>query len=86
VRNRGRAAATWLGWIAITRSPASSNRSISNPSGRSIATSCTFKRTSVLHSAVNPRSSCANVAATIGSPVSSATRMSCFSDAQSTPA
>ena len=36
---RGRIAATWLGCTAITCSPASSSRSISSPSGRSMATS-----------------------------------------------
>src|SRR5205807_6030623 len=43
-------------------------------------------RTSVRHSARSPRSSCANVAASSSSPASSATRTSCLSAAQSTPA
>ena len=61
--NRGRAAVTWLGCKASTRSPASSSRSTSTPSGRSIATSSTFKRTSWRHSDRSPASSCANDAA-----------------------
>ena len=69
--NRGLAAATWLGSIAITRKPPSSSRSISSPSGRSIATSTTPKRTSVPHSAPMPRSSCVNVVASTRSPSAS---------------
>ncbi len=41
------------------RSPASKSRSTSSPSGRSIATSTTSKRTSIRHSALSPFSSCA---------------------------
>jgi hypothetical protein len=85
-RNRSRAAATLFGCNANTRSPASSSRSTSSPSGRSIATSPTSSRTSVRHNAVSPFSSCAKVTATTSAPVSSATSTSCFSDAQSIPA
>jgi hypothetical protein len=53
-RRRGRAAATWLGCSASSRSPASSSRSTSSPSGRSIATNVTFNRTSVRHKDPQP--------------------------------
>src|SRR5205814_131007 len=81
-----RAAATLLGCNANTRSPASSSRSTTTPSGRSIATNTTLKRTSVPHNPDSPFSSCANVAASTCWPVSSATSTSCLSDAQSIPA
>ena len=85
-RNRSRAAATLFGCKASTRRPASSSRSTSSPSGRSIATSPTSIRTSIRHSAVRPFSSCAYVALSSSSPVSSATSTSCVCDAQSIPA
>ena len=83
-RNRGRAAAT--DWGAAPRPAAPRReRSTSSPSGRSIATSCTFNRTSARHTIGNPCSSCANVAASSFSPAASATSTSCFSDAQLDP-
>jgi NAD binding domain of 6-phosphogluconate dehydrogenase len=84
--NRSRVAATWLGCKGRIRNPASSSRSTSSPSGRSIATSDTPWRTSARHNPRTPVSSWANVAARTCSPVSSAITTSCFSDAQSTPA
>ena len=85
-RKRARVAATWLGCNGSTRSPASSNRSTNSPSGRSIATSPTFSRTSWRHNDRSPTSSCTNVADKSSLPASSATRTSCLSAAQSTPA
>jgi len=75
-----------LGCIGSTRNPASNIRSTNKPSGRSIATSSTFNRTNTRHNDPRPFSSCANVAANSAPPDASATRTSCFSDAQSTPA
>src|SRR5450755_539541 len=85
-RKRSRAALTWLGCSANTCTPASSSRSTSTPSGRSIATTSTSKHTNASHNAVIPLSSCANVSPSNALPASSAIRTSCFSDAQSIPA
>ena len=78
-RKRALAALTWLGCRANTVRPASSSRSTSSPSGRSIATRSTPWSSKRRQSAAMPCSSWAITRSASGSPRSSATSSACSS-------